>query len=41
VFKTILRERFSAPKNHVRDHWTWELEKPNILMGKQREYHAR
>jgi hypothetical protein len=27
VLKTILRERFSPPKNHIRSHWTWELER--------------
>lgn len=28
VLKTILRERFSAPRNHVRSHWSWDTEKP-------------
>lgn len=28
VLKTILRERVSAPKNHISSHWSWQLEKP-------------
>ncbi|MEP6985557.1 MAG: glycosyltransferase family 2 protein [Chloroflexota bacterium] len=28
VLKTILRERFSEPKNRIATHWTWELERP-------------
>lgn len=29
VLKTILRERFSAPKNRLAHHWSWQMEKPN------------
>ncbi len=39
ILMTILRERFSTPKNHVRSHWTWELEKP-IFVDKQQRYKA-
>jgi len=28
VLKTIIRERFSAPKNRIATHWTWQVEKP-------------
>jgi len=28
VLKTILRERFSEPKNKIADHWTWQVERP-------------
>lgn len=38
VLKTILRERFSSPRNHVRDHWTWDIEKPSIFTGRRQEY---
>jgi len=41
VLKTILRERFSAPRNHVRSHWTWELEKPDIFSGDHERYKVR
>ncbi|MBI1280692.1 MAG: glycosyltransferase [Anaerolineaceae bacterium] len=29
VLKTILRERFSAPKNRIANHWTWNVESPS------------
>ncbi len=28
VLKTIMRERFSAPKNRVATHWSWQAENP-------------
>jgi glycosyltransferase involved in cell wall biosynthesis len=40
VLKTILSERFSPPKNHVRSHWTWELEKPGAFVNKQQGYNT-
>ncbi|HVU09924.1 MAG TPA: glycosyltransferase family 2 protein [Phototrophicaceae bacterium] len=40
ILLTILRERFSTPKNHVRSHWTWELERPGIFAEKQQGYKA-
>ena len=36
VLKTIFRERFSTPKNHVRSHWSWDIEQSNNLSDKQR-----
>ena len=35
ILQTIGRERFSAPKNHIRSHWTWELERRSILSSKR------
>lgn len=29
VLRTILTERFSAPKNRIAEHWTWQAEKPS------------
>ena len=28
VLKTIIRERFSQPKNKIAEHWTWQVERP-------------
>jgi len=28
VLKTILRERWSEPKNRIATHWTWQVERP-------------
>jgi glycosyltransferase involved in cell wall biosynthesis len=28
VLKTILRERWSEPKNRIANHWTWQVERP-------------
>jgi glycosyltransferase involved in cell wall biosynthesis len=30
VLKTILRERFSEPKNRIANHWSWQVERPTI-----------
>jgi len=36
ILKTIMRERFSSPKNRLAKHWSWQYEMPRVYSSSPR-----